>query len=66
VRFSDGTTQTLHIGKLADEEDLSVVTSDSPLGRALLGRRGGDRVNYEAPSGPASATVVSVGDSPTG
>ncbi|MCL2550562.1 MAG: GreA/GreB family elongation factor [Actinomycetia bacterium] len=61
VRFDDGTTQTLHIGELADDEDPSVVTSDSPLGRALLGRRGGDSVDYETPSGPATATLVSVG-----
>ncbi|SEO86923.1 GreA/GreB family elongation factor [Actinacidiphila rubida] len=62
VRFADGTTQTLHIGEIADDEDPSVVTADSPLGRALMGRRSGDAVAYDAPAGPSTATVTSVGD----
>lgn len=66
VRFSDGATQTLHIGEIADDEDPSVVTADSPLGRALLGRRSGDSVDYDAPAGPSSATVTSVGDGSSG
>ncbi|MBY8881301.1 GreA/GreB family elongation factor [Actinacidiphila acidipaludis] len=64
VRFDDGTTQELHIGEIADEDDSALVTARSPLGRALLGRRGGDAVFYDTPTGPRTATVESVGDAP--
>ncbi|MEU6241870.1 GreA/GreB family elongation factor [Streptomyces sp. NPDC047024] len=61
IRFSDDTTQTLHIGEIADSRDESLVTSDSPLGQALLGHRAGDTVSYDAPDGKATAVVVSLG-----
>jgi len=61
VRFADGTTETLHVGEVADDRDQSLVTADSPLGRELLGHRAGDAVDYETPGGPASAEVVSIG-----
>ncbi|MFF3450200.1 GreA/GreB family elongation factor [Streptomyces sp. NPDC002667] len=61
VRFSDGTTDTVQIGEGAAVLDRTLVTADSPLGRALLGHRAGDTVNFEAPDGPRSAVVVSLG-----
>ena len=61
VRFEDGGESTVHIGELADADDPALVTSDSPLGSALLGRRAGDTVSYRTPGGPMSAAVVSVG-----
>ncbi|MFD8263875.1 GreA/GreB family elongation factor [Streptomyces griseoluteus] len=61
VRFADGSTDTLHIGAIADARDPKLVTSDSPLGRALLGRTPGDTVSYEAPDGEVTAVVVSLG-----
>jgi transcription elongation factor GreA len=61
VQFADGTTQTVHIGEIADDQDLSLVTSDSPFGRAVLGHRAGDAVAYDTPRGPESAEVLSVG-----
>ena len=66
VRFSDGTTQQLHIGEIADDEDADLVTAGSPLGRALLGRRSGDSVGYDTPTGPQTATVESVGGTASG
>lgn len=36
------------------------VSADSPLGRALLGRRVGDEVRFRAPAGTLSVTVVGV------
>ncbi|MGW1893349.1 GreA/GreB family elongation factor [Streptomyces sp. NPDC002004] len=66
VRFADGTTETLDIGAGAAELDRTLVTADSPLGRALLGHRAGDSVSYDAPEGRATAVVVSVGESPGG
>ena len=61
VRFADGTVEAVEIGEVAEELDKTLVTADSPLGRALLGRRAGDVVEYDTPQGPASATVVSIG-----
>ncbi|MFJ3906015.1 GreA/GreB family elongation factor [Streptomyces sp. NPDC090025] len=61
VRFEDGGESTVHLGELADADDPALVTSDSPLGVALLGRRAGDTVSYRTPGGPMSAEVVSVG-----
>lgn len=61
VRFTDGTTDTVQIGEGAAVLDRTLVTADSPLGRALLGRRAGDTVDFQAPDGPGSAVVVSLG-----
>ncbi|MFF3887172.1 GreA/GreB family elongation factor [Streptomyces sp. NPDC001914] len=61
VRFSDGSTDTVQIGEGAAVLDRTLVTADSPLGRALLGHRAGDTVDFQAPEGPRSAVVVSLG-----
>ncbi|MEU6670374.1 GreA/GreB family elongation factor [Streptomyces sp. NPDC046727] len=61
VRFSDGETETLQIGEVTEALDETLVTADSPLGRALLGRRSGDTVHYNTPDGPETAVVVSIG-----
>ncbi|WRZ89795.1 GreA/GreB family elongation factor [Streptomyces sp. NBC_01007] len=61
VRFTDGTTDTVRIGETAVVSDRTLVTADSPLGRALLGHRAGDTVSFQAPDGPESAVVVSLG-----
>ncbi|MEU3572000.1 GreA/GreB family elongation factor [Kitasatospora sp. NPDC036755] len=61
LRFGDGTEETVEIAELAEERDLTLVTFDSPLGKALLGRHPGERVHYETPAGAASAEVLSVG-----
>ena len=37
------------------------VSPDSPLGRALLGRRAGDEVDVEAPRGAWVARILSIG-----
>ncbi|MFJ3664924.1 GreA/GreB family elongation factor [Streptomyces sp. NPDC090106] len=60
VRFSDGTDTTVRLGEIAEAHDPTLVTVDSPLGRALLGHHAGDVVEYVAPGGRTSATVVSV------
>ncbi len=61
VRFGDGAEQTVHIGEVADALDQNLVTSDSPLGRALLGHHAGDEVAYDAPDGHTTARIVSLG-----
>ncbi|MBP0449052.1 GreA/GreB family elongation factor [Kitasatospora sp. RG8] len=66
VRFADGTETTVQVGELAEALDRTLVTTDSPLGRALLGHRVGETVDYEAPTGPATAVVLSLGDGTDG
>lgn len=66
VRFGDGTVETVQIGGGAAAWDHTLVTADSPMGRALLGHRPGDVVRYDAPEGDESAEVVSLGVPPGG
>jgi transcription elongation factor GreA len=50
------------IGSIEErQEGVSVVSPASPLGQALIGRRKGDTVTYEAPSGHLEVEVVEVG-----
>ena len=65
LRFPDGQEATYLIVAIpeeapADEQD-DVVTADSPLGQALVGRSAGDTVTYEGPDGELQAEVVSLG-----
>jgi transcription elongation factor GreA len=39
-------------------DDVGVITLTSPLGRALIGARAGDTVEYAAPAGTLQATVL--------
>jgi transcription elongation factor GreA len=41
-------------------EGLNVVSAQSPLGKALLGRRVGDAVNYAAPAGTFAVRITAV------
>jgi transcription elongation factor GreA len=59
VRYSDGETQ---FSIVADEDaDVSAkrVSAKSPIARALIGHRPGDDVQFRAPDGPFTVTVVS-------
>ena len=50
------------IGSIEERrEGVAVVSPNSPLGQALVGRKAGDRVTYEAPSGPLEVEIVEVG-----
>ncbi|MFF0395734.1 GreA/GreB family elongation factor [Streptomyces sp. NPDC005248] len=62
VRFADSTEATVRIGEVAEVLDRTLVTADSPLGRALLGCRAGDTISYETPEGRSTAVVLSLGD----
>ena len=62
VRFADSTEATVQIGEVAEVHDATMVTADSPLGRALLGHRAGDSIAYATPAGRTTAVVVSIGD----
>jgi transcription elongation factor GreA len=51
--------------RLVQPEDADAVAErvscESPLGRALLGRRTGEEVRFHAPGGVLTVTVVEVG-----
>jgi transcription elongation factor GreA len=50
------------IGSIEERtEGAAVVSPQSPLGQALMGKRQGDRVSYDAPSGPLEVEIVQVG-----
>ncbi len=58
----DDDTERYLIGSIEERrEDVSVVSPGSPLGQALLGRKPGDTVDYEAPSGELRVEIVEVG-----
>ncbi len=62
VEHEDGDTRTYRLVG-PDEFDVArgLLSVDSPMGRALLGRRQGDEVTVQRPAGPASVVVVAVG-----
>lgn len=63
LRFPGDDEQSYVIASIEEQSDtVEVLTWDSPLGRAVLGHRAGDVVEYTAPAGTMKVTVVSVGD----
>ncbi len=59
---SDSEAERYLIGSIEERrEDLSVISPSSPLGQALVGKKEGDVVTYEAPSGTLQVKVVGVG-----
>jgi transcription elongation factor GreA len=54
IRDDSGEEMEVHISSVGG------VSPDSPLGRALLGRKVGERVDVEAPRGSWQAEIVSV------
>lgn len=50
------------IGSIEErQEGVAVISPASPLGQALMGKREGDRVSYDAPSGSLEVEIVQVG-----
>jgi transcription elongation GreA/GreB family factor len=61
LRFADGDEETLRVVTVPGEDaDGSALTSDSPLGRALVGHKEGDEITYRTPAGQMKATVLSI------
>jgi len=51
------------VGSIEERDSTTpVISPGSPLGQALMGKRAGDTVHYEAPSGQLAVEIVSVGD----
>lgn len=54
VRFADGTVERFLIGSREDSaarSDIEVYSAQSPLGRALAGKRAGEKATYQMPNG---------------
>ncbi len=63
IRYEgDDETERYLVGSIEERrEGVSVISPGSPLGKALIGRSPGERVEYEAPSGVLTAEIVSIG-----
>lgn len=57
VEIEDEQGETLHI----EISSVGGVSPDSPVGRALIGRKAGDEVEIQAPNGAWRARILSVG-----
>ncbi|HZN16266.1 MAG TPA: transcription elongation factor GreA [Acidimicrobiales bacterium] len=58
----DADVERYLVGSIEEEQDgVSVVSPDSPLGLALLGHKVGDIVQYEAPGGVLKVEIVAIG-----
>ncbi|MFC5993561.1 GreA/GreB family elongation factor [Pseudonocardia hispaniensis] len=62
VRFSDGTAATMRVVAIPEEasDAADTLTRTSPLGRALVGARPGERIAYPGPDGEIVAEVVAI------
>lgn len=50
------------IGSIEERrEGVEVISPSSPLGQALMGKKQGETVSYEAPRGPQKVEIVEVG-----
>jgi transcription elongation factor GreA len=53
--------QRFFVGSIEERRgDMAVVSPSAPLGKALLGKRAGDTVEYDAPGGALRVTIVEV------
>ncbi|NMH96763.1 GreA/GreB family elongation factor [Pseudonocardia acidicola] len=59
LRYEDGTTETVQVIAVPDE-DVPEVTPDSPLGRALLGAEQGEEISWQAPEGRLRARIATI------
>jgi transcription elongation factor GreA len=62
IRYEgDAEVETYLIGSIEERRDnLVVMSPGSPMGKALLGAKQGQTVQYEAPGGLLSVTVVAI------
>jgi transcription elongation factor GreA len=61
VQDADGTVETWHlVGAVEADPASGRMSVESPVGRAVLGKRKGDRITVNAPSGVIQLTVKAV------
>lgn len=57
----DDDTDRFLVGSIEERrDDVAVVSPQSPLGQALIGRRKGDVVSYQAPGGNLKVEIVDI------
>jgi transcription elongation factor GreA len=63
IRYEgDDEVERFLVGSIEERhEELNVVSPGSPLGKALLGRRAGETVEYESPGGVLRVSIVDLG-----
>ncbi len=54
----DDSAEVYLIGHIEERADLDVISPTSPLGAALIGKRPGDEVAYDAPGGSLKVVVL--------
>ncbi len=66
VRYQgDDDVERYLVGSIEERrQDVPVVSPASPLGTALMGRRPGETVSYDAPSGPLTVEIVEIAAEP--
>jgi len=58
---SDGQTETYHlVGAVESDPSAGRISIDSPVGRALVGKKKGDRITVSVPSGTLTLSVKAV------
>ena len=61
IEDADGQLETYHlVGAVESDPSSGRISIESPVGRALVGKRKGDKVTVSVPSGTLSFTVKSV------
>jgi transcription elongation GreA/GreB family factor len=60
VRYTDDEDEFTIVLEGQMDADAERVSAESPLGRALIGHRAGERVRFRAPGGIMGVTVVAV------
>ncbi len=49
------------VGSIEEQrDDITVMSTGSPMGQALLGASAGDEVSYQSPAGPVRVTIVAI------
>jgi transcription elongation factor GreA len=57
----DGSTETYHlVGGVESDPSAGRISVDSPVGRALMGKKKGDKVTINVPQGSLTLTIKSV------
>jgi transcription elongation factor GreA len=64
LRLSPGARPTIYqvVGALEADPSAGRISGDSPVGRAVMGRQAGERVEVETPGGDRTVEILDVGD----
>jgi transcription elongation factor GreA len=63
IDFGDGEPETYWLIDIASPKsgvNAPVLSTETPVGRALLGHRAGDTITYRAPRGPGELQLLTV------